>query len=63
METVGITDNSAIAMVEKANMEIEKVEVSRIEEIDFNNIPFGKIFSDHMFVADYSDGEWKDIKK
>jgi branched-chain amino acid aminotransferase len=26
--------------------------------LDFNNIPFGKIFSDHMLVADYKDGKW-----
>jgi len=34
------------------------VEKSRLSEIDFNNIPFGKTFSDHMFMADYKDGEW-----
>jgi branched-chain amino acid aminotransferase len=35
---------------------------SRLAEIDFNNIPFGKTFSDHMFVADYIDGEWKNCQ-
>ncbi|NRB64487.1 MAG: branched-chain amino acid aminotransferase [Saprospiraceae bacterium] len=34
----------------------------RINEIDFENIPFGRVFSDHMFVADYADGEWKDLR-
>ncbi|WP_299755009.1 branched-chain amino acid aminotransferase [uncultured Pontibacter sp.] len=32
---------------------------SRIAELDFNNIEFGKIFSDHMLVADYKDNEWQ----
>jgi branched-chain amino acid aminotransferase len=32
---------------------------SRISELDYNNIEFGKIFSDHMLVADYKDGEWQ----
>lgn len=28
---------------------------------DMNNLPFGKIFSDHMFVVDYHDGQgWHD---
>ena len=26
--------------------------------VDFKNIPFGKVFSDHMFEADYIDGAW-----
>jgi branched-chain amino acid aminotransferase len=34
----------------------------RLAEIDFNNIPFGKIFTDHMFMADYEDGEWKNFQ-
>ncbi|MCH8331131.1 MAG: branched chain amino acid aminotransferase, partial [Bacteroidetes bacterium] len=35
---------------------------SRISEFDFNNIQFGKVFSDHMFMADYQDGSWKDLR-
>ncbi|MBK8699740.1 MAG: branched-chain amino acid aminotransferase [Saprospiraceae bacterium] len=31
---------------------------SRIDTLDFNHIPFGKVFTDHMFVMDYRDGEW-----
>ncbi|MBX7202040.1 MAG: branched-chain amino acid aminotransferase [Bacteroidia bacterium] len=31
---------------------------SRISQIDFNQLPFGRIFSDHMFVADYQHGAW-----
>jgi branched-chain amino acid aminotransferase len=36
-----------------------KVAQSRLNEVDFNNLPFGKIFSDHMLVADYIDGAWQ----
>ncbi len=39
---------------------ITKVANSKILEVDFDNIPFGKVFSDHMFVADYIDGHWID---
>ncbi|OFY62904.1 MAG: branched chain amino acid aminotransferase [Bacteroidetes bacterium RIFCSPLOWO2_02_FULL_36_8] len=44
------------------NLEIQKVTKSRIHEIDFNHIPFGKYFSDHMFVVDYKNEEWQDGK-
>lgn len=41
------------------NIKVTKTKDSRLSSADFNNIPFGKIFSDHMFVADYEDGAWK----
>lgn len=31
---------------------------SRLPSLDFNNIPFGKVFTDHMFMADFKDGAW-----
>lgn len=31
---------------------------SRLTEVDFNNIPFGRVFSDHMFIADFENGQW-----
>lgn len=37
---------------------IEKTEKSRLSEVDFNNLPFGRVFSDHMFVAEYANGAW-----
>lgn len=44
------------------SLKIIKTENSRISELDFNNIPFGRAFTDHMFVADYKDGEWGDMR-
>ncbi len=41
------------------NIKITKVLQSRIDTIDFDNLPFGKHFSDHMFEMDYKDGEWQ----
>ena len=41
---------------------ITPVAFSRINEVDFDNIPFGKIYADHMFVADYSDGQWENAR-
>lgn len=47
-------------MLTATQIRTEKVQQSRIETVDWNNLPFGKIFSDHMFVSDYHDGEWTD---
>lgn len=44
------------------NIKITKTENSKIGGLDFNNIPFGKIFSDHMFVADFIDGKWQNAE-
>ena len=38
---------------------INKVQESKIDSIDFDNLPFGTVFSDHMFVCDYVDGKWQ----
>lgn len=35
---------------------------SRIAEFDFNKITFGKQFADHMFIADFAGGQWKDLQ-
>lgn len=41
---------------------IEKTKNSRLSGVDFNNIPFGKVFADHMFVADFDGQEWKNFQ-
>lgn len=41
---------------------IFRAKESKIAKVNFNDIPFGKVFSDHMFEMDYLDGEWKDPK-
>jgi len=46
----------------KYEFKVSKTTQSRLPELDFNNIPFGKVFSDHMFIADYKDGEWTDMR-
>jgi len=49
-------------MTETLDIKITKTTHSRLSQTDFSNLPFGKIFSDHMFVADYADGEWKNFE-
>ena len=36
----------------------ERTTKSRIKEVDFNNIEFGKYISDHMLEADYLNDKW-----
>ena len=41
------------------NIHIQKIEESRIGSVDINTVPFGSVFADHMFLADYEEGAWK----
>ncbi len=43
---------------ETTTFEIRKTERSRIAEVDFSNLVFGRSFSDHMLVSIYQDGQW-----
>lgn len=43
-------------------IKIDRVENTRIHEVDFGNIPFGREFADHMFMCDYKDGKWTDFR-
>jgi len=45
-------------MVHLSQTKVNRVEKSRLEEVDFDNLPFGKVFSDHMMVMTYADGQW-----
>ena len=42
------------------SIKINKTQQSRISEVDWDNLPFGKVFSDHMLVMDYKDGAWQE---
>ncbi|MEW6442957.1 MAG: branched-chain amino acid aminotransferase [bacterium] len=41
------------------DLEIQRVRSSRITSTDLENLGFGEIFSDHMFVMDYQAGTWR----
>ncbi|MEX0313481.1 MAG: branched-chain amino acid aminotransferase [Allomuricauda sp.] len=38
---------------------VEKAKDSKIHEVDFNNLSFGSVYTDHMLVCDYVDGAWQ----
>ena len=39
-------------------IKITKTTKTKINEVDFNNLSFGSVFSDHMLVCDYKNGKW-----
>lgn len=41
------------------DISVRKTNHSKINEVDFENLEFGKYTADHMLVCDYIDGEWK----
>jgi len=45
-------------LVTTLDIKFKKVEKSKLPNTDFSNIQFGKVYSDHMFVADFVDGQW-----
>ncbi len=45
-------------MIATEKISVQKTTKSRLSEVDFDNIPFGSIISDHMLVSDYANGEW-----
>lgn len=42
-----------------ADIPVRKITSSRISEVDFEQLEFGKYIADHMLVCDYANGEWK----
>jgi branched-chain amino acid aminotransferase len=49
-------------MIAAADINIIKVERSKLNDISLENIPFGKYFTDHMLEVDYEDGQWKNAE-
>ena len=48
-------------MIAALEIQVTKASKSRLSEVDFDNLPFGKHFTDHMLEVDYADGEWKKV--
>jgi len=44
--------------VQSNQISVEKSTTSKIHEVDFDNLAFGSVYTDHMLVADYKDGKW-----
>ena len=42
-----------------SQIEIQRIEKSKIASVDFNNLPFGSVYSDHMLECDFKNGAWQ----
>ncbi len=49
-------------MVAALDINITKVETSKLTDMTLENLPFGRYFTDHMLEADYENGEWKNVE-
>lgn len=45
-----------------SEIDIVKAKTSKIDKVDFDNLVFGKVFTDHMFFCDYENGQWQQPK-
>lgn len=46
-------------MISTPTIKISKIKKSRLEGTNFDELIFGRTFSDHMLVMDYIDGKWQ----
>jgi branched-chain amino acid aminotransferase len=49
-------------MVAAMDIAITKAERSKLQDLNLDNLPFGKYFTDHMLEADFENGEWKNAE-
>lgn len=40
-------------------IQISKISTSKIESVDFENLPFGEVFTDYMLTCDFKNGKWE----
>ncbi|MDX2197255.1 MAG: branched-chain amino acid aminotransferase [Cytophagales bacterium] len=45
-------------IAEAVNIKVEKNKYSTLNQVDFNNLDFGKYHTDHMYVLDYLKNSW-----
>lgn len=41
------------------DIKVKEAKHSKVHEVDFNALEFGKYVADHMFICDYADCEWQ----
>lgn len=45
---------------ETITFKVRPTTASKINQVDWENLPFGKVFADHMLVMDYANGAWQE---
>jgi len=49
-------------MIAVPDLQITRVERSKLADINLENLPFGKYFTDHMLEVDYENGKWGTVE-
>lgn len=49
-------------MQQTISIKVTPTQQSKINEVNWENLPFGKVFSDHMLVMEYHDGAWQEAE-
>lgn len=51
-----------VMIQQELTVKVTRTQNSRLNQVDWGNLPFGKVFSDHMLVMDYKNGAWQDAE-
>ena len=49
-------------MIEALDISITRAERSKLQDLNLENIPFGRYFTDHMLEADHKNGAWTNVE-
>lgn len=49
-------------MTETLEIKITESSKSKLQDTNLKNPTFGSVYSDHMFIADYHNGAWQDLR-
>lgn len=49
-------------MLDTLSIRTQRTTASALPQLDLSRLEFGQTFADHMFVADYRDGEWQEAQ-
>ncbi len=49
-------------MIDTIDIQVRLLEQSRISSVDFSQLEFGRVYADHMFLADFEQGQWNNLQ-
>jgi branched-chain amino acid aminotransferase len=49
-------------MIATVKIPVTQSTKSKLEDVIYQDLPFGSYFTDHMLEADFEDGEWKNVQ-
>ncbi len=49
-------------MIKTTNIKVTPAQTSKLSQVDWENLPFGRVFSDHMLVMEYNNGKWEEAE-